>query len=101
MSLRLGTPSPSGLVQRTPDIQCRRLLKLTLTQALERIERLQVKIEISPPVLTYHRAGKRVQLVDRSFLFYRKYGAQSWPWDEGDEIQNDLAGATPLDIFAD
>jgi hypothetical protein len=72
-----------------------------LTQALERIERLQVKIEISPPVLTYHRAGKRVQLVDRSFLFYRKYGAQSWPWDEEDEIQNDLAGATPLDIFAD
>lgn len=72
-----------------------------LTQALERIDRLQVKIEISPPVLTYHRAGKRVQLVDRSFLFYRKYGAQSWPWDEGDDIQNDLAGTTPLDIFAD
>ena len=65
------------------------------------IDRLQVKIEISPPVLTYHRPGKRVQLVDRSFLFYRKYGAQSWPWDEGEEIQNDLAGATPLDIFAD
>lgn len=72
-----------------------------LTQALERIDRLQVKIEISPPVLTYHRPGKRVQLVDRSFLFYRRYGAQSWPWDEEEEIQNDLAGATPLDIFAD
>lgn len=72
-----------------------------LTQALERIDRLQVKIEIAPPVLTYHRPGKRVQLVDRSFLFYRKYGSQSWPWDEGEEIQNDLAGATPLDIFAE
>ncbi|MBF0671352.1 MAG: hypothetical protein IR160_02060 [Salinibacterium sp.] len=71
-----------------------------LTQALERIDRLQVKIDISPPVLTYHRAGKRVQLVDRSFLFYRKYGTQSWPWDEAEEIQNDLAAATPLDIFA-
>lgn len=72
-----------------------------LTQALERIDRLQVKIEISPPVLTYHRPGKRVQLVDRSFLFYRKYGAQSWPWDEGDEINNDLAEQLPLDIFSD
>lgn len=71
-----------------------------LTQALERIDRLQAKIEISPPVLSYHRPGKRVQLVDRSFLFYRKYGSQSWPWDEGDEIQNDLAEATPLNIFA-
>lgn len=69
-----------------------------LTQALERIDRLQVKIEVTPPVLTYHRAGKRVQLVDRSFLFYRKYGTQNWPWDDGDVIENDLASSSPLDL---
>ncbi|WP_040168227.1 hypothetical protein [Microbacterium gorillae] len=72
-----------------------------LTQALERIDRLQVKIDISPPVLTYHRAGKRVQLVDRSFLFYRRYGNPTWPWDDDEDIQNDLSGAAPLDIFED
>ncbi|WP_404562227.1 hypothetical protein [Curtobacterium sp. AB7] len=71
-----------------------------LTQALERVDQLQVKIKVSPPVLTYHRVGKRVQLVDRSFLFFRKYGEHTWPWDDPDEtIQNDLAESTPLDIF--
>ncbi|WP_440695274.1 hypothetical protein [Clavibacter nebraskensis] len=73
-----------------------------LTQALERVDQLQVKIKVSPPVLTYHRAGKRVQLVDRSFLFFRKYGAHTWPWDDREEvIENDLAASTPLDIFMD
>ncbi|AZI59218.1 hypothetical protein EH165_14795 [Nakamurella antarctica] len=71
-----------------------------LTQALERVDQLQVKIQISPPVLTYHRAGKRVQLVDRAFLFFRKYGEHTWPWDEPDEIDNDLAGSAPLDLFS-
>lgn len=69
-----------------------------LTQALERIDQLQVKIEVSPPVLTYHRPGKRVQLVDRSFLFFRKYGEHSWPWSDEEQITNDLADANPLDI---
>lgn len=69
-----------------------------LTQALERIDQLQVKIEVSPPVLTYHRPGKRVQLVDRSFLFFRKYGEHSWPWNEEEQITNDLADSNPLDI---
>lgn len=68
-----------------------------LTQALERVDKLQVKIDVSPPVLVYHRAGKRVQLVDRSFLFFRKYGDIRWPWDEPDEdIRNDLAKESPL-----
>lgn len=72
-----------------------------LSQALERVDRLQVKIDISPPVLTYHRTGKRVQIVDRSFLFYRKYGSQAWPWDEAESIDNDLAENIPLDLFDD
>lgn len=70
-----------------------------LTQALERVDQLQVKIGISPPVLTYHRAGKRVQLVDRSFLFFRRYGTHTWPWDDAEEsIENDLASSNPLDL---
>lgn len=39
-----------------------------LAQALERIDQLQVKIEVSPRVLSYHRPAKRVQLVDRFFV---------------------------------
>lgn len=72
-----------------------------LSQALERVDKLQVKIDISPPVLTYHKSGKRVQIVDRSFLFYRKYGSQTWPWDEAEPIDNDLAKSAPLDLFDD
>ncbi|MGO3360941.1 MAG: hypothetical protein ACTIL2_00715 [Corynebacterium sp.] len=68
-----------------------------LTQSLDRIDKLQEKIKISPPVLTYHRPGRLVQLVDRSFLFYRKYSTQMWPWDREDEpIENDLADSDPL-----
>lgn len=69
-----------------------------LTQSLDRIDKLQAKIKVSPPVLAYHRPGRRVQLVDRSFLFYRKYSLQKWPWDEeGDSIVNDLAQSNPLE----
>jgi len=68
-----------------------------LTQALVRVDRLQTKIGISPPVLTYSSASRKVFVVDRSFLFYRRYGAPSWPWGEGEaEFTNDLAEAEPL-----
>jgi hypothetical protein len=72
-----------------------------LTQALDRIDRLQSKIAIHPPVLTYNRHSRKVFLGDRSFLFYRKYGAPDWPWDRPSEpITNDLAKYEPL-TFAD
>lgn len=68
-----------------------------LTQALDRIDRLQVKIAVSPPVLTYNRHSRRIFLGDRSFLFFRKYGDPRWPWAEGEEpLVNDLAVAEPL-----
>lgn len=70
-----------------------------LTQALDRIDKLQVKIEVNPLVLTYSKSGRRLHLADRAFLFFRKHGRPQWPWDEPDAaITNDLAVQDPLDI---
>jgi hypothetical protein len=67
-----------------------------LTQALDRIDRLQAKINVSPPVLTYNRDSRKLFLGDRSFLFFRQYGSPKWPWTEGSQIINDLAAQEPL-----
>jgi hypothetical protein len=69
-----------------------------LTQALDRIDRLQVKIDIRPPVLSYNKSNRRIYLADRSFLFYRKFAKPEWPWDQDEEIANDLAVSDPLEI---
>lgn len=69
-----------------------------LTQALIRIDRLQVRINVNPLVLTYGRSSRALYLADRSFLFYRKHGDPHWPWSDEDsgEITNDLAEKDPL-----
>lgn len=68
-----------------------------LTQALDRIDRLQVKIKVNPLVLTYNRSSRRLYLADRAFLFFRRHGGPRWPWAEGEpEFVNDLARADPL-----
>lgn len=68
-----------------------------LTQALERIDRLQVKIEVRPPVLSYSRASRKLFLADRAFLFFRRNGNPHWPWMAGEpEITNDLSAGDPL-----
>ena len=73
-----------------------------LTQALDRIDRLQVKIEVRPPVLTYSKAGRKLFLADRAFLFFRRNGEPRWPWTTGEpEITNDLSGGNPLIIDDD
>ena len=70
-----------------------------LTQALERIDRLQVKMAVSPLVLTYTKSSRKLSLADRAFLFFRRHGAPSWPWAEGEpDISNDLAADDPLVI---
>lgn len=70
-----------------------------LTQALDRIDRLQVRIDVHPPVLSYNRSGRKLFLADRAFLFYRKYGRPNWPWSEGRlDITNDLSTLQPLEI---
>jgi hypothetical protein len=65
-----------------------------LTQALDRVDRLQVKIEIRPQVLTYNRDRRRLFLADRSFLFYRKYGGPTWPWERDDTLEAALSSAS-------
>ncbi len=70
-----------------------------LTQALDRVQALQVKIKVSPPVLAYEAASRRVVLLDRAFLFFRRHGTPVWPWDESDyEITNDLAQSEPINL---
>ena len=64
-----------------------------LTQALDRVDRLQVKIEVRPLVLTYNRDRRRMFLADRSFLFYRQYGSPTWPWDKDDTLEAALRAA--------
>lgn len=68
-----------------------------LTQALDRIDRLQVKIEVRPPVLTYSKASRKLFLADRAFLFFRRNGSPRWPWMAGElDFTNDLSGHDPL-----
>lgn len=64
-----------------------------LTQALDRVDRLQVKIGVQPQVLTYNRDRRRLFLADRSFLFYRQYGAPTWPWKKDDTLEAALCSA--------
>jgi hypothetical protein len=74
-----------------------------LTQALDRVDRLQAKIGVQPLVLTYNRDRRRLFLADRSFLFYRKYGSPTWPWDKDDTLDAALrtsAEAEQIDLDA-
>jgi hypothetical protein len=67
-----------------------------LTQALDRVDRLQAKIGVQPPVLTYNNDRRRLFLADRSFLFYRQHGDPTWPWEK-DETLMSLIEAAPDD----
>ena len=56
-----------------------------LSAALNKIDRLQAGRSISPLILSYNPNTQKIQLVDREFLFYRKYGNPSWSWQEMDD----------------
>lgn len=64
-----------------------------LTQALDRIDRLQMKIGVQPQVVTYNSDRRRLFLADRSFLFYRQYGKPTWPWERDDTLEGALKNA--------
>lgn len=74
------------LLERINENESTKIRPSDLTKALERVDHLQAKIGISPPVLTYNRHGRRLFLADRSFLFFRRYGQPRWPWDRGEEL---------------
>jgi hypothetical protein len=88
------------LLQRVSDHQGGESIRASdLTQALERIDKLQLKIGVNPLVLTYNRSDRKLFLADRSFMFYRAHGNQQWPWSAAaPEIRNDLYVQEPLDL---
>ncbi|MBW4573958.1 MAG: hypothetical protein KME08_01590 [Aphanothece sp. CMT-3BRIN-NPC111] len=55
-----------------------------LSAALNRLNKLQEDRSISPLIISYNPNSKTVQLVDREFLFYRRYGNPTWFWQEID-----------------
>lgn len=55
-----------------------------LSAALNRLDKLQADRSISPLILSYNPDSRKVQLVDRELLFYRKYGNPIWLWEEID-----------------
>jgi DNA-binding Lrp family transcriptional regulator len=54
-----------------------------LEKALVRIDRLQAERDIKPPVLSYGEVSRRLLLVDRELLFYRRHSRKPWPWTSG------------------
>lgn len=61
-----------------------------LSAALSRLNRLQAERRISPPVLVYNSIARKVALVDRELLFFRKYTQAQWPWQRP-EYDQDMA----------
>jgi hypothetical protein len=55
-----------------------------LIAMLGHLESFQSELDISPLVVTFNRQAQSLSLIDRRFLFYRKYGAPRWPWEEPD-----------------
>jgi hypothetical protein len=55
-----------------------------LLRSLAAMDELQVEMGVKPPVFAYHEHTQKLYISDRSFLFFRKYGAPRWPWDEDD-----------------
>jgi hypothetical protein len=53
-----------------------------LSAALNKIDKLQADRDISPLMLTYNSSNRRILLVDRELLFFRKYGNPNWPWSD-------------------
>lgn len=87
------------LLGRIKALSAGQIRQADLTNALQRIDRLQAKIAVKPLVLTYSRDSQRLWVVDKSFLFFRKYGTPNWPWEEVDfSVVNDLANVDPLDV---
>lgn len=55
-----------------------------LSAALNRLDKLQADRRILPLILSYNPDSRKIQLVDRELLFYRKYGNPKWSWEEID-----------------
>jgi hypothetical protein len=91
--------SRSDLLTRMSDDGSSKFPSNELSKALHRIDALQAKINIRPAILAYSRDTSLLRVVDKSFLFFRKYGNPSWPWSEPEfRLSNDLALTDPIDV---
>ncbi|MEH2297718.1 MAG: hypothetical protein V7K88_01250 [Nostoc sp.] len=68
-----------------------------VSAALNRLEKLQSERSISPLIISYNRESRKVQLVDRELLFYRKYGKPTWPCEESNSTDQFSQQTLPLD----
>jgi len=66
-----------------------RIRQSDLSAALNRLDQLQADRKISPLVLTYNVQERKVFLVDRELLFFRRYGNPDWPWQRSAEAAQD------------
>ena len=50
-----------------------------LSDVMESLAEAQTTMGICPPVLSYNQHAHKVYVIDRSLLFYRRYGSPHWP----------------------
>ena len=72
-----GFPS-NLLLQSIQKLSDEEIRQADLTQCLDRLERLQSTRNITPLLVSYNKNLRIVSLMDREFLFYRKYSGVDW-----------------------
>ncbi len=69
-----------------------------LTQALDRIERLQASRSITPLLISYNKSLKSISLTDREFLFYRKFADIKWEWLDDEKPSENGEKSGPVEV---
>lgn len=59
-----------------------RIIKTNLRTVLQKLEELQVDSDGRGLVIAFNDANDEITVIDRRFLFYRKYVTINWPWEE-------------------
>lgn len=62
------------IMQNSNGVTCR---QGDLTAALDRVERLQAQKGVTPLLVSYSKATRTLFLIDREFMFYRKFSGDS------------------------
>ncbi|MDO8725732.1 MAG: hypothetical protein Q7J35_06670 [Candidatus Methanoperedens sp.] len=96
-SLINGIPQ-SEILKKIQSYSSRSIRPGDLTQALDRIERLQASRDITPLLISYNKSLRSISLTDREFLFYRKFGDIKWEWLEDDKMYDEVKKSESNDI---
>ncbi len=62
-------------------VRRRRYSATSLRERLLELSSKQADVGVFPPVLAFDQVSNRIFLVDRAFLFYRRFGSPVWPWE--------------------